>query len=341
MVGCPVTVTIAQLPLETLQALSDGEADVAVRTSPVPLSEFLTSEECRSTWVRRARQVAEDPAEAAWVTGVVLDDGVPVGKAGFHEVPDADGTVEVGYEIDPAHRGRGLAKAALAFLLDRAREAPEVRRVLASVGPWNTVSLHLVRSRGFVVIGEEIDEEDGLELVHALDVTARPTGTPETRLVVLRGNSGSGKTTVARALQRGRDRDTAWVGQDLLRREVLRLRDEKGSPAIDLIDQTVRFALDRGRHVVLDGILGSTTYGAMLRCLRRDHVGSTSAYVWHLPFEETVRRHETKSGIGFGEAEMRAWFNPAPLVPGLDETVLGPELSVDAAVKRIREETGL
>ena len=102
-----------------------------------------------------------------------------------------------------------------------------------------------------------------------------------------------------------------------------------------------RFALDRGRHVVLDGILGSTTYGAMLRCLRRDHVGRTSAYVWHLPFDETVRRHETKPGTGFGETEMRAWFNPAPLVAGLDETVLGPELSLDDAVRRIRAETGL
>ena len=336
-----MTVTIAQLPLDALQALAAGDAAAAVSLSPVPLSSFLTSEECRGTWVRRARQVAADPAEAAWVTGVVLDDGVPVGKAGFHEVPDADGTVEVGYEIDPAHRGRGLAKAALAFLLDRAREAPEVRRVLASVGPWNTVSLHLVRSRGFVVIGEEMDEEDGLELVHELDVSARPAGSPDTRLVVLRGNSGSGKTTVARALQRGRDRDTAWVGQDFLRREVLRVRDEKGSPAVDLIDQTVRFALDRGRHVVLDGILGSTTYGAMLRCLRRDHAGRTSAYVWHLPFEETVRRHATKTGADFGEPELRAWFNPAPLVPGLDETVLGPEVSLDEVVARIRAEAGL
>jgi RimJ/RimL family protein N-acetyltransferase len=78
--------------------------------------------------------------------------------------------VEVGYKIDPVFRGRGLAKATLAFLLDRARRDRDVIRVLASVGPWNTVSLHLVTSAGFVRIGEQIDEEDGLEHVFALDV---------------------------------------------------------------------------------------------------------------------------------------------------------------------------
>jgi len=337
-----VTVTIAQLPLPALVALADGDPDTARLATDVPLSDWVgTDEDCISTWRRRAVQVAEKPRDQPWVTGVVLADGEPVGQAGFHEAPDESGTVEVGYKIDPAFRGRGLAKATLASLLDRAREAPEVHRVLASVGPWNAVSLHLVRSRGFVVIGEEIDEEDGLELVHALDVTARPTGSADTRLVVLRGNSGSGKSTVARALQRGRDRDTAWVSQDLLRRQVLRTRDEAGSPVIDLIDQTARFALDRGRHVILDGILGSTKYGAMLRCLSRDHAGRTSAYVWHLPLEETVRRHATKPETDFGETELRSWFNPGPLVPGLDETILGPGVSLDEAVARIRAEAGL
>ncbi len=177
--------------------------------------------------------------------------------------------------------------------------------------------------------------------MHALDVTARPTGSPTRAWSSCAATPGPARPPWPEPSSAAATATPPGSGRTSCAGRCCALRDEKGSPAIDLIDQTVRFALDRGRHVVLDGILGSTTYGAMLRCLRRDHVGSTSAYVWHLPFEETVRRHETKSGTGFGEAEMRAWFNPAPLVPGLDETVLGPELSVDAAVARIREETGL
>ncbi len=38
--------------------------------------------------------------------------------------------------------------------------------VRASVGPGNEPSLALVRSLGFVAVGEQIDEVDGLEIVH-------------------------------------------------------------------------------------------------------------------------------------------------------------------------------
>jgi ribosomal-protein-alanine N-acetyltransferase len=165
-----MTVTVARLSPAVLDALAAGDAGTASRLSPVPLSPWLTGPECRDIWQRRARQVAAAPEDEGWVTGVVLDDGEPVGRAGFHAAPDTDGTVEVGYAIDPAHRRRGLARTTLTVLLDRAREAPGVRRVLASVGPWNEPSLRLVRASGFQQIGERIDDEDGLELVFALDV---------------------------------------------------------------------------------------------------------------------------------------------------------------------------
>ena len=193
-----MTVTIAQLPLATLRALADGDAAAAARLSPVPLSAWLSGPECRSTWVRRAKQVAVTPEDVAWVTGVVLADGVPVGRAGFHAAPDPEGTVEVGYAIDPDHRRRGHAQAALAAMLDRAREADDVRRVLASVGPWNAHSLQMVRARGFVVIGEEMDDEDGLELVHALDVEARPVGATGIEVVV--ANRGALVPLIARSM---------------------------------------------------------------------------------------------------------------------------------------------
>lgn len=337
-----MTVTIAQLPLAALEALAAGDADAAATHSPVPLSGWLTGRECLGTWRRRAVQVAATPTDEAWVTGVVLADGVPVGRAGFHAAPDTDGVLEVGYAIDPDHRRRGHARALLGVLLDRARETPGVRRVLASVGPWNEPSLRLVRSRGFVQVGEQMDEEDGLELVLALDVAPRPVGTDTTRLVVVRGNSGSGKSTVARALQAVRPRDLAWVGQDLLRREVLRGPDVQGGVTVDLVDATARFALDRGFHVVVDGILGAHKHGTMLRCLARDHAGASHAYLLDVPFEETVRRHATKPvADGFGTEEMREWYHPTPLVPGLDEAVIGPESSAEATLARVRAETGL
>ena len=62
------------------------------------------------------------------------------------------------------------------------------------------------------------------------------TGSPSTRLVVLRGNSGSGKSTTARTLRERLGRGTAWVEQDHLRRILLRERDVPGGVNIGLID---------------------------------------------------------------------------------------------------------
>jgi RimJ/RimL family protein N-acetyltransferase len=119
-------------------------------------------------WQLRATQVALDPASGAWVTGLVWNPRgqCTVGRAGFHGPPDAAGMVEVGYSIDPAYRRQGHARAALRALLERAGREPAVRTVRASVRPDNTASRDLVLAAGFRVVGEQQDEEDGLEIVY-------------------------------------------------------------------------------------------------------------------------------------------------------------------------------
>lgn len=53
-----------------------------------------------------------------------------------------------------------------------------------------------------------------------------------TRLIVLRGNSASGKSSVAAAVRERYSRGVALVSQDTLRREVLRERDVPGGAHI-------------------------------------------------------------------------------------------------------------
>lgn len=159
------SVRIVQLDPATLRALADGELPSA---TPVPLTDHLTAPEHRPLWRRRSQQVCADPTAAAWVTGVVWAPviGVAVGRAGFHGPPDAAGTVEVGYAIDPAYQRRGYGRAALAALLERAAREPAVRTVRASVRPDNLPSRALVESFGFVPVGQQWDDEDGLETVY-------------------------------------------------------------------------------------------------------------------------------------------------------------------------------
>ena len=168
----PPRIRIVQLDPTTLAALADGDRARAEQTSPVPLSDWLAGEECTGTWRRRAEQVAATPDDAPWVTGVVWDEerALPVGRAGFHAAPDDAGMVEVGYAIDPAHRRRGYARAALEELLARARADLSVTTLRATVSPDNHASRALVDQYPFVEVGEQWDEEDGPETILEVDL---------------------------------------------------------------------------------------------------------------------------------------------------------------------------
>ncbi|WP_203569065.1 AAA family ATPase [Aestuariimicrobium ganziense] len=162
-------------------------------------------------------------------------------------------------------------------------------------------------------------------------------GSPETRLVVLRGNSASGKTTVARLLQAQMPGQLAWVGQDVMRRDVLKIRDRDDNPAIGLIDTVVRHALDQGFHVVLEGILHSRIYQEMLRTLVADHLGLTRCFRYRISFDETVRRHATKpQAAEYGAELMSQWYRPDDPIAGLDEQVFDESVSLHQALEAIR-----
>ncbi|MEU2872757.1 AAA family ATPase [Streptomyces olivoreticuli] len=83
-----------------------------------------------------------------------------------------------------------------------------------------------------------------------------PVGSEKTRLIVLRGNSGSGKTTTAKRIREAYGRGIAIVGQDTARRTILH---ETGPvwATLGLVDTMARYCLDQGYHVILDGIFSS------------------------------------------------------------------------------------
>jgi RimJ/RimL family protein N-acetyltransferase len=167
-------IEVLQLDAAALRALADGDLAAANRSSPVPLTPYLVGDECRRVWEIRAVQVVEDPSSAAWITGIVWDPArrLAVGRAGYHGPPDGDGMVEVGYSIDPQYRRQGYARAALRALIERARREPQVTTFRATVSPDNAPSRDLVLSEGLVEVGEQVDDEDGLEIIYELGVSS-------------------------------------------------------------------------------------------------------------------------------------------------------------------------
>ena len=162
------------------------------------------------------------------------------------------------------------------------------------------------------------------------------------RLIVIRGNSASGKSAVAAAIRDRYGRGVAIVGQDNLRRVVLREHDVPGGANIGLIDLTARYALSHGYHTVVEGIMNVGRYGAMLTALIGDHPGRAFAYYLDVPFDETLRRHATKTGtLNYGAAEMRQWYRELDLLPGGIEQVIPSESSLEDTVAKVLADTGL
>nr|WP_231713157.1 GNAT family N-acetyltransferase [Arthrobacter sp. zg-Y769] len=156
-----------QLPRGVIDALAAGDLPGANRQSPLELTEHF-SQDRQPLWRIRSAQLELNPGDAAWITRAIFDPELKraVGLAGFHGPPDGEGTVEVGYSVDPAYRRRGYARAALEALLAVAAREPSIRTVRATISPDNAPSRRLVEQYGFVANGDQWDDEDGLEIIY-------------------------------------------------------------------------------------------------------------------------------------------------------------------------------
>jgi ribosomal-protein-alanine N-acetyltransferase len=125
-------------------------------------------------WPSESRHVLElrrdqirEGADHRWLIRAAVTRSQPtmIGRVGFHAAPDADGVVEIGYEIDARHRRQGFGLECATHLIQSAEELSCVSAVRASIAPDNEPSLRMAQKLGFRRVGEQIDEIDGLELV--------------------------------------------------------------------------------------------------------------------------------------------------------------------------------
>lgn len=56
------------------------------------------------------------------------------------------------------------------------------------------------------------------------------------KLIILRGNSGSGKTTIAKELQQVFGNNTMLISQDVIRRDMLKVKDGENTKALPLLE---------------------------------------------------------------------------------------------------------
>ena len=160
--------------------------------------------------------------------------------------------------------------------------------------------------------------------------------TEDSHLIILRGNSGSGNTTVAKLLFDHFHADAMLVSQDVVRRTMLRVKDVPDNPAIELIYRLCSYGNQLNKIVILEGILRRDIYGDMLTKLISDFNGLARVYYFDIPFNETLRRHATKPNAHeFGEAEMRQWWRSNDVLGVKEEQIFNAEMSADDMLKNI------
>jgi len=141
-----------------------------------------------------------------------------------------------------------------------------------------------------------------------------------TKLIILRGNSGSGKSTTAKALQKKFGYGTMLISQDVIRRELLYVKDGIDTKAIPLLIDLAAYGRKNCEVVIIEGILNATWYQGL----------------FDLPFEETLIRHMKKPNCNdFGEAEMRKWWMEKDYIGIIKEKIIRKELSLDEIVSMI------
>lgn len=146
------------------------------------------------------------------------------------------------------------------------------------------------------------------------------------KLIIFRGNSGSGKTTVSRELQKRFGRNTMLISHDMIRLQILNAKD---SEALPLITELLKYGRQHSDITVLEGILPTETYKPLFETAVKEYGAEIYAFYYDLSFEETLSRHNTKPNrADFGETEMRRWWKEKDYIGSIPERTITENMSI-------------
>lgn len=157
------------------------------------------------------------------------------------------------------------------------------------------------------------------------------------RLVILRGNSGSGKTTVAKMLQEKFGPNTMLISHDMVRMQILHVWSAEGvRKSLPLMIALLRYGRRNSEITILEGILPSEDYKPLFEAALEEYGENIFSYYYDISFEETLRRHQTKPNRDeFGEADMRRWWKEKDFLEIIPQTVLDEDVRLEEAVELI------
>lgn len=118
----------------------------------------------------RIPRIRAEPSLAKYLLRLIVlrESAEIIGSAGFHAGPDEAGMMEIGIRIEQAFQCQGYAQETLRGMWDWVIQDSSVLTLRYTVSPTNQPSVAIIRKLGFELLGQQMDEVDGIEDIYEM-----------------------------------------------------------------------------------------------------------------------------------------------------------------------------
>jgi deoxyadenosine/deoxycytidine kinase len=162
------------------------------------------------------------------------------------------------------------------------------------------------------------------------------------KLIVIRGPSASGKSTIAKKLHAHSVRPTLLIHEDEVRFMFSDWKQSNHTASKLLATSMIISGLQSSYDVIYEGISNIKTYDQYFQQIFKVHPHGNYFFYLNVSFEETLRRHKTRPQKDkFGIREMKRWLGYASPTGYSEEHIIPEPSTVEQTVEVICRVTGL
>lgn len=162
-----------------------------------------------------------------------------------------------------------------------------------------------------------------------------------TKLIIIRGPSGVGKSTVAKALMERTTRPTVLVDLDYYRFGYVNPPDDKHQLEYVLSGNDVISSLKLDFDVIFDGNFTTASRLHFLKRLFKVHPEENFLFYLDASLEETLKRYQTKTNSRIDTDKMKEVYKFASPVGHEKEVIIPEHSSLQETVDLIRRTAGI
>jgi predicted kinase len=164
------------------------------------------------------------------------------------------------------------------------------------------------------------------------------------KLIILRGNSGSGKSTVALGLAKDSNAKIAIIDADHYRQNMLFPKPVEKDDLAALMSHNVLYCLGHGYTVLWDSIFyaNDRNKAYLRKILTELHPSDNFIFNFDISFEETARRHALRpKSKDFSIEEMKEWYHPIESLGYSFEYPIPESNTLEQTISLIKQTAGL